>query len=177
MRYIRLWEGFDGLISVIQTHLKDYAETEEKYGNVTDECKKQKLNSVKETIILLERMRGPHGYFIRRFDEVEAKYPKYQYLIVEYMNGDVDSGGGFIVQGNGWAGMTDEKTTGYFEFVNGKLEMTDSPDQCETDRLVNELQEYYTELEAVGTKADTDSDNDFEQLNRLLKENLYSWWD
>ena len=30
---LRPWEGFDGIINLMQTHLRDYIETEEKYGH------------------------------------------------------------------------------------------------------------------------------------------------
>jgi hypothetical protein len=49
--------------------------------------------------------------------------------------------GEFVAQGNGWAGMESGKDPReeYFEFVNGKFELAESPDQAETDRAIAEL--------------------------------------
>ena len=179
MRALRPWAGFDGLIHVMQTHLKDYAETEKQYGHATEEYKNQKIESVRETITLLERMQDPHEYTSRRRNEVEAKYPKYESLITEYEDGGGCYSGYFVAQSGGWTGIESGKNPriGYFEFVQDQFELADSPDQRETDRLLEELQEYRKEIGIAYEQAETDSDNDFENLGLLLKENLYTWWD
>ena len=68
-------------------------------------------------------------------------------------------------------------TSLYFEFVNGRFELVNSPDQAETDRLLAELSKYHEEIKNAYKQTEADSDNDFERLGQLLKENLYSWWD
>ena len=176
---IRPWEGFDGLIRVMQTHLRDYISTEEKYGYSLEEYKKHKIATATETVELLDRMKKPDEYLGRCRNEVEAKYPEYKSLITEYENGGTSSGGDFVAQGNGWVGMEAGKDPrkGYFEFVNGRFELVDSPNQAETDRLLAELSKYHEEIKNAYKQAEADSDNDFERLGQLLKENLYSWWD
>ena len=62
-------------------------------------------------------------------------------------------------------------------FAAERFELADSPDKIETDRLLSELSRYHEEIEAAYRQAEVDSDNDFERLGLLLKENLYSWWD
>ena len=37
IRNLRPWKGFHGLITVMQTHLRDYIEIEEKYGHTEEE--------------------------------------------------------------------------------------------------------------------------------------------
>ena len=87
--------------------------------------------------------------------------------------------GDFIAQGNGWAGKEsgENPRSGYFEFVNGKFQLAESTDKNETDRLLAELEKYHEELTNAYKQANVDSDEDFERLGQLLKENLYSWWD
>jgi len=140
MRKLRPWSGDDGLITVMQAHLRDYVRCEIKYGHSEKNYKKQKIASAKETIKLLQRMKDPDGYSSRRRDAVEARYPKYQTLVTEYKTGGTGYSGDFVAQGNGWAGRESGKNPreGYFEFVDGRFELTESPDQKETDRLLDE---------------------------------------
>jgi len=175
---LRPWEGFDGIITLMQTHLRDYIETEEKYGSSVEEYKNQKITTAKETIEVLERMKDPIEYSSKRRGEVDAKYPKYQRLITEYENGTCYSGD-FVAQGNGWTGKEsgNDPREGYFEFVNGIFELKESPDQVETDRLLAELVKYHEEIDTAYKQAEIDSEKDFERLAELLKENLYTWWD
>ena len=175
---LRPWEGFDGMITVMQTHIKDYIETEEKYGHSLEEYKNEKIATAKETLEILERMKDPHEYSSRRRDEVDVKYPKYKYLITKYEESTSYSGN-FVAQGNGWVGKESGKDPreGYFEFVDGKFELASSPDQSETDRLLAELTKYHEEVNNAYKQAETDSDEDFEKLGQLFKDNLYSWWD
>ena len=176
---MRPWEGFDGLIDVIQTHLRDYIETEEKYGHSEEEYKKNKIATAKETVEILERMKDPLEYSTKRRDEVESKYPEYQYLITKYETGGTSYSGDFVVQGNGWVGKESGKDPreGYFEFVDGRFELADSPDQTETERLLAELTMYHEEINNAYMQAEVDSDMDFDRLSKLLKENFYTWWD
>jgi len=162
----------------MRTHLKDYIETEEKYGHSEEEYKKNKIATAKETVEILERMKDPMEYSSKRRDEIEAKYPKYQYLITQYEHSRCYSGD-FVGQGNGWVGKESGKDPreGYFEFVNGTFELTESPDQNETIRLLAELAKYHEEIDEAYKQAEVDSDKDFKRLGELLKENLYTWWD
>ena len=43
--------------------------------------------------------------------------------------------------------------------------------------MLAELEKYHVELANAYKQANSDSDEDFERLGLLLKENLYSWWD
>jgi hypothetical protein len=163
----------------MQTHLRDYIQTEEKYGHAEEEYKNKKIATAKETLELLERMKAPDEYWQRRHEEVASRYPDYKGLITEYENGGSSFSGDFVAQGNGWVGKEGGKNPreGYFEFLGGGFILAESPDQKETDRLLNELEKYHKELENAYKQANIDSDNDFERLCQLLKDNLYSWWD
>jgi len=87
IRKLRPWEGFDGLISVMITHLQDYVTTEEKYGHSEEKYRNQKIVTAKETIKILERIKEPDEYLSKRREEVESQYPKYKGLVTEYKNG------------------------------------------------------------------------------------------
>lgn len=179
LKNLRSWNGYDGLMQVMQTQLLDYITTEEKYGVAEEEYKKQKIATAKETVELLKRMAEPDNYIYRRRDEVEKKYPDYKSLITKYECGGGSSSGDFVAQGTGWVGKESgaDPREGYFEFVNGRFELADSPDPAETERLLAELAEYHKEIGNVYAQATADSDEDFARLGQLLKENLYSWWD
>ena len=174
---IRPWEGFDGLFNVMITHLKDYALNEEKYSNTEEDCKQHIISTVKETIGILEHMRE-HDYSSDRRNEVDERYPDYKGIVTHYENGSVGYSGRFVPQGAGWAGIESgsDPRSGYFEFINGRYELTASPDQTETDRILAEIGRYDTEVTQAYEQAEIDSINDFERLNQLLKDNLYSWW-
>jgi hypothetical protein len=89
---IRPWEGFSGLLAVMQTHLRDYMETEEKYGHSALEERERCIASVKETLEVLERMKDPDEYDHRLLEAVDARYPEYKSLITRYKRG------GFLLQ-------------------------------------------------------------------------------
>jgi len=173
------FEGFNGLIEVMQTHLQHYIEYEGKFGHSEDEYRRYKIDTAKETLELLERMKDPDGYTHRRREAVEVRYPDYKYLISEYEDGGCLFSGDFVAQGNGWAGIESGKDPrkGYFEFVDGRFTLANSPDQKETDRILAEHEKYEEEIHNAYKEAIVDSDKDFERLGQLLKENLYSWWD
>jgi hypothetical protein len=179
MKKLYPWAGDSGLFEVMQTHLQDYILYEEKFGHSLEEYKNNKIATAKETLALLERMGDPDEYTNRRIDEVESRYPKYGSHVIEYQGGGSSSGGDFVAQGNGWVGIEagSNPREGYFEFVDGKFELAPSPDQPETERLLEELRQYHNEIQCAFRQAENDSDNDFDRLNQLLKENLYSWWD
>ncbi|MDR2648245.1 MAG: hypothetical protein LBB94_00785, partial [Clostridiales bacterium] len=141
---IRPWEGFHGLLTVMQTHLRDYLEIEEKYSHTAEEERNRCIASLKETLSLLERMNDPDEYYHRRKEAVDDRYPKYKSLITHYKNGGSSTSGDFVAQGGGWVGQEAGKDPreGYFEFINGEFELTESPDQTETDRLLAELRQY-----------------------------------
>ena len=166
------------MLRVMQTHLRDYLNTEEKYGMSEETFKAEKIASVKETLEILARMQEPDEYHIRLLDAVDAKYPKYKYLITKHNTGTTYSGD-FVAQGDGWAGCESGKDPreGYFEFVNGRFELTESPNQLETERLLTELRNYHSERDAAYRQAEVDSEADFERLHLLFKEHLYTWWD
>ncbi|MDR0313618.1 MAG: hypothetical protein LBI14_08465 [Treponema sp.] len=52
---LRPWEGFAGVLTLVQKHLKDYLETEEKYGHSEKSCREVKIKSIKECLEILER--------------------------------------------------------------------------------------------------------------------------
>ena len=176
---LRPWEGFDGLLSVMQKHLNDYIETEEKFGHSANEYKERKIATAKEAIELLARMNKPDEYYFRRREEVDRLYPDYKQLITRYEYGGTGISGDFIAQGTGWVGKEsgENPREGYFEFVNGRIELAESPNQAETDKLLTQLKEYHKDIGAAYRQAEVDSDEDFARLSDLLKENLYSWWD
>ena len=179
IKELRPWEGFDGLISVMITHLNDYIETEEKYGHSEEEYKKHKVAAAKETVEILERMKDPDKYLDKPLKEVKSNYPEYKGLVTNYKNGGSSFSGDFVAQGDGWAGTESGKDPrkGYFEFIDGLFVVTKSPDKNETDRLLMQLEKYHEEVHEAYQQGNMDSDRDFERLGHLLKENLYSWWD
>jgi len=179
MRNLRPWEGFHGFITVMQTHLRDYIETEEKYGHAEEEYKKNKIFTAKETLDILERMKNPDDYTDKRRNEVNSRYPDYKTLNEEYENGGSSFGGDFIEQDKGWAGIKggNDPQEGYFEFVNERLTLVESPDQNETNRLLTEIANYNKEIRNAYEQANSDFEKDIDRLGQLLKENLYTWWD
>jgi len=176
---IRPWNGYNGLLTVMQTHLRDYMESEEKGGHSAEEERNRCIASVKQTLDLLERMKEPDEYYHRLREAVEARYPDYKSLITHYKKGGTSTSGNFVAQGNGWTGMEagNDPRAGYFEFIDGKFELASSPDQDETDRLLSELNQYHKDIENAHHQAEVDSDADFALLAELLRENMYSWWD
>ncbi len=176
---IRPWEGFAGLFSVVQTHLTHYIAFEEKYGDSEEEYKENKINTAHETLLLLERMREPHRYALRRRAEVDIRFPDCGTLFTEYEDGGLSHGGCFVAQGKGWAGIESgvNPREGYFELIGGRCEPAESPDRQETDRLLDMIRQYEREVKNAYRQAELDSDENFEKLGRLLKDNLYTWWD
>ena len=176
---IRPWEGFHGLLTVMQTHLRDYMDTEQKYGHSTEDERNHCIASVKKTLGVLERMKSPDEYYSRLKAAVDERYPDYKSLITHYNRGSTSSSGNFVAQSSGWVGIEAGKDPreGYFEFINGKLELVESPDQAETNRLLTELHQYHGDIQNAYQQAVSESDVDFDRLGELLKENMYSWWD
>jgi len=178
IRRLRPWEGFDGLNSVMQTHLRLYIDYEEKYGHSEENYKMRKISTAREVLMLLKQMKEPVDYSSKRRDAVDKRYPDYQYLITEYANSTSYSGD-FVAQGNGWVGKEsgNDPREGYFEFVDGRLELATSPNMAETDRLLADIHKYHTEIHEAYAQAEIDSEKDFDNLAQLLKENFYTWWD
>ena len=176
---LRPWEGFSGLIAVMQTHLVDYIETEEKYGHSEENYRKTKIATAKEALEILTRMKESDNYLDKRRNEVESRYPDYKSLNTRYESGGSCSSGEFIEQGKGWAGIEagNDPRKGYFEFIDGKFELTKSPDQIETDRLITQIEKHEEELKIAYEQANEDFESDVDRLGKLFKENLYSWWD
>jgi len=174
---LRPWEGFSGLISVMITHMNDYIETEEKYGHSAEEYRNHKIATAKETVELLKRIKDPDDYLFLPRDEVDKRYPEYKSLVTIYLNGGSSYCGDFIPQGNGWVGKESGKDPreGYFEFIDGRFQLRQSPDQSETDKLLTQLNNYHEEIQNAYQQGEKNSDRDFERLGRLLKDNLYSW--
>ena len=178
MREIRSWEGFSGMLCVMQTHLQDYLETEEKYGMSEETYKSGKIASIKGTLEVLARLQEPDEYHRRLLDTVDARFPDYKSLITRY-KGSTCTSGKFVAQDNGWVGCESGKDPreGYFEFVNGRFELAQSPGQVETGRLLVQLRDYQAERNAAYEQAEADCEADFDKLYLLLKEHLYTWWD
>ena len=124
-------------------------------------------------------MKDPHSYIDKYHEKIEAQYPDYKSLVTKYHEGGTSISGKFVAQDRGWAGMESGKNPreGYFEFLDGNFALVDSPDQDETDRLLDELKTYTQEIDTAYKLAEADSEKDFEKLGQLLKENVYSWWD
>jgi len=179
IRKLYPWEGFSGLISVMITHLNGYIEYEEKYGHSLEEYKKNKIATAKETLEILNRMEDHDKYTEKPRSEVKSRYPKYKGLVTTYINGGSSYCGDFIAQGNGWVGKEsgNDPREGYFEFINGRFQQTESPDQNETDMLLDQLKKYHEEISHAYKQGELDSDKDFNRLGQLLKDNLFSWWD
>ena len=176
---IRPWDGFHGLLAVMQTHLRDYMELQQNYGHTATEERDRCVASAKETLELLKRMQEPDDYYHRLKEAVDVRYPDYKSLITHYKNGGSSHSGDFVAQGNGWVGQEASKDSreGYFEFVDGKFMTAKSPGQAETDRLLTQLQQYHEDTQVAFCQAQTESDADFARLFELLREHLYSWWD
>jgi hypothetical protein len=179
LREIRSWEGFSGMLCVMQTHLRDYLNTEEKYGMSEESYKDGKIASVKETLEILARLQEPDEYHRKLLDAVDARFPDYKSLITRYGDSSTSTSGKFVPQGSGWVGHEYGKDPreGYFEFVSGCFELAESPNQTETDRLLAELRDYHVARDAAYRQAEKDSEADFERLHLLLNEHLYTWWD
>ena len=179
MKKLRPWSGYNALIEVMNTQLKHYIEYEEKHGHSEESYKNNKISTVQETLELLERMKDPMDYSSNRRNAVEVNYPKYLSIISKYENGGTSVSGDFVVQGDGWVGIKSGKDPreGYFELINGRFELTKSPNQEETDRLLAQIHEYHKEIHSAYAQAETDSEEDFAKLAKLLKENFYTWWD
>jgi len=124
-------------------------------------------------------LREPHEYSFRRREEVDTRFPEYFNLISNYEGGGVGQSGSFIPQGHGFAGKESGKDSreGYFEFIDGRFKLIASPDEAETHRILSELMRYQEEVSEAYKQAELDSDKDFERLGKLLKDNLYTWWD
>ena len=105
--------------------------------------------------------------------------PKYKSLITKYEDGSTSTSGYFIAQGSGWTGIESgaDPREGYFNFVDGLFELITGPNNDKTEKLLNEIRRYNDDVAAAYLQAESDSDNDFERLGKLLKDNLYSWWD
>jgi len=176
---IRPWDGFHGLLTVMQTHLRDYIELQQNHSHTAIEERDRYVASAKETLELLKRMQEPDDYYHRLKEAVDARYPDYKSLITHYKNGGSSQSGDFVAQGNGWVGQEAGKDPreGYFEFVGGKFIIAKSPDKAETDRLLAQLHQYHEDTEAAFRQAQAESDADFARLAELLREHLYSWWD
>jgi len=179
IRKLRPWEGFSGIINVMITHLNDYIATEEKYGHSAEEYRKNKIATAKETVEILERLKEPNEYLHKPRREVDTRYPEYKGLVTKYTNGGSCYSGDFIPQGNGWAGKEsgNDPRKGYFEFINGRFELVESPNQTETDTLLTQLDKYHEDIQNAYKQGEIDSDKDFERLGELLKDNLFCWWD
>ena len=176
---LRPWEGHSGLITVMQIHLADYIETEEKFGHSEENYRKNKIATAKETLEILNRMKESDNYYDKRHNEIESRYPDYKSLNTNYESGGSCSSGKFIEQGRGWAGKEggENPRIGYFEFLNGRFELTRSPDQDETNRLLAQIDKYQEELRNAYEQANADFEADVDRLGQLFKENLYTWWD
>ena len=161
------------------THLNDFIENEVKYGNAEESHKERVISTAKATVELLQRMANPHDYAILKRNAVDERYPRYKYLVTDFIDGSTSYSGRFVSQGDGWVGMESgtNPRSGYFEFVNSLFQLADSPNQVKTDELLDELARYNDDVELAYRQAEEDSDRDFERLHELLKENLYSWWD
>jgi hypothetical protein len=178
---LRPWEGFDGVLTLVRKHLKDYLETEEKYGHSEKSYREAKIKSIKKCLEILERLQKDE-YDENALSEVYAKYPEYKQLITEYSDGSTSCSGDFIALGNGWAGIEAGAAPrrGYFESVNGKFELTaisDESVQVEVERILAQIESYYADLKEAYENAEKNLEDDKRRLGELLNRHFFSWWD
>ena len=51
--------------------------------------------------------------------------------------------------------------------LNGERQLTESPDQNETNRLLIQLEQYHADIKKAYEKGSNNSDRDFERLGQL----------
>jgi hypothetical protein len=178
---LRPWEGFDGVLTLVQKHLKDYLETEVKDGQSEKSNRKAKITSVKECLEILEKLQKDE-YNEKTLNEVYAQYPKYKQLITEYSDGSTSCSGDFTALGNGWAGIESgaNPRRGYFECVNGKFELTTISDksvQAKIEQSLDQIESYHADWKKAIKNSDKCMEDDKRRLGELLSQHFFSWWD
>jgi hypothetical protein len=178
---LRPWEGFDGVLTLVQRHLKDYLKTEEKYGHSEKSYREAKNNSVKECLEILERFQK-NEYDENALNEVYAKYPEYKHLITEYSDGSTSYSGDFIALGKGWVGIEAgaNPRRGYFECVNGKFELTTISDesvQAKIEQSLDQIERYHADWKKAIENSVKNMEDDKRRLGELLNQHFFSWWD
>jgi hypothetical protein len=178
---LRPWEGFGGVLTLVRKHLKDYLETEVKYGHSERSYREAKITSIRKCLEILERLQK-NEYDGNALDEVYAKYPEYKQLITEYSDGSTSCSGDFIAVGNGWAGIEAgaNPRRGYFEYVNGKFELTATSDesvQAQVEQSLEQIERYHADLHEAYKNAEIYMENDKNKLGELLSQHFFSWWD
>jgi ketol-acid reductoisomerase len=166
---------------LVQRHLKDYLETEVKYGHSEKSYREAKINSVKECLEILERLQKDK-YNENALNEVYSKYPKYKQLITKHSDGCTSYSGEFIALGNGWAGIEAgaNPRRGYFECVNGKFELTTISDksvQAEIEQRLDQIERYHADWKKAIKNSDKCMEDDKRRLGELLNQHFFSWWD
>jgi hypothetical protein len=178
---LRPWEGFDGVLTLVQKHLKDYLKTEVKYGHSEKSYREAKIISVKECLEILERLQK-NEYDEKALYEVSANYPEYKQLITEYSGGSTSYSGDFIALGNGWVGIEAgaNPRRGYFECVNDKFELTTISDesvQAEIEQSLNQIEKYHADWKRAIKNSAKYMEDDKRRLGELLSQHFFSWWD
>lgn len=174
---LRPWDGFNGVLTIVQKHLQDYLETEEKYGHAEESYKADKITSVKECLEILKRLQNDEYAMIIQ-DEIHSRYPKYEQLITKYDNSTSYSGD-FYPQGKGWVGMESGSNPrrGYFEFINDRFELVDSPNQTKTNQILEEIVHYHEEVTEGYKQAQINIEKDMKRLGEILNNHFFQWWD
>jgi hypothetical protein len=178
---LRPWEGFDGVLTLVQRHLKDYLETEVKYGHSEKSYREAKIKSIKECLEILERLQK-NEYEENTLNQVYVKYPEYKQLITDYSDGCTSYSGEFIAVGNGWAGIEAGAAPrrGYFESVNGKFELTaisGESVQAEVEQSIGQIESYHADLKDAYENAEKNMEDDKRRLGEILSRHFFSWWD
>jgi len=156
LKKIRAFNGDEALFEVMQTVLRNFLEC-------TDNPEKQE--SAKEVIELIERLKVPDMIKAKALSEINSRYPMYVHR----------ADGKYTRQGDGWAGIHNGEE-GYYRCVNGYMRFCLSPDQAETDRLIKELIQHTTETREASRRSDKETNEAFERLFKLIRENVYTWW-
>lgn len=177
LKQIRPWEGFEGMLRLMETQLKHHIKQTQKHSIASQVYRDKSIKSAATAIRVLRRLRA-QDYLSRRTEQVRAKYPKYKYHITEYTNSTSYSGN-FVEYKGGWVGRESGKDprSGYFEFVNGRLAQKPSPNEAETDKLLAQIDSYNQEMSKAYALAKNDNERDFERLHKILKNSMYTWWD
>jgi hypothetical protein len=178
---LRPYEGFEGVLTLTQKHLKDYLEAEIKFGHSEETHKNEKIASVKECLEILERLQKD-DYANCLIEQIDARYPKYQKLVTRYSDESSSYSGDFYPYKNGWVGFESgaNPRRGYFEFINGTFEsmaLSDVHMVNDVEEILNQIDNYHADVTDAYKQALTNEKNDKKRLGKILNRHFFTWWD